>query len=62
VFVFGSAGKKTKIDISEIIREICSELGGKGGGSASVAQGFIRDSLKIKKIIKKIRERFLKNG
>jgi alanyl-tRNA synthetase len=38
-YVFASSGKNSRHDAGKIVREICEELGGKGGGTKSLAQG-----------------------
>ncbi|NOZ82190.1 MAG: alanine--tRNA ligase [Candidatus Micrarchaeota archaeon] len=51
--LFISCGRKTRIDASDLMKKIVSDLGGKGGGSETVAFGFIEkpDIEKIKKIV-----------
>jgi alanyl-tRNA synthetase len=39
VYVAGVRGKELDLDISRIVREVCSLLGGGGGGKAEFAQG-----------------------
>lgn len=38
--VFASAGKNTEINAGKLVSELCKNLGGKGGGSPYLAQGF----------------------
>ncbi|HLD85121.1 MAG TPA: alanine--tRNA ligase [archaeon] len=58
--VFGSSGKETTIDIGKKIGEICASLGGKGGGSRNVAQGFGKDLGKLDEIIAKVKKEIRK--
>lgn len=60
ISVFGSAGKETTIDIGKKIGEICASLGGKGGGSKNVAQGFGKDLEKVDELIIKLRKEIRK--
>ncbi|WP_456474912.1 alanine--tRNA ligase, partial [Candidatus Pyrohabitans sp.] len=39
IYVAGIRGEKLELDISKIVREVCSILGGGGGGRAEFAQG-----------------------
>lgn len=39
LYIFGSKGKNVKIHIGNIVKRICEDLGGKGGGSAEIGQG-----------------------
>ncbi|MDI6721281.1 MAG: alanine--tRNA ligase [Candidatus Aenigmarchaeota archaeon] len=40
IYVFCSAGKNTGLDAGEIVKDVCERIGGSGGGSRSIAQGF----------------------
>ncbi len=40
VYVFCAAGKKTGVDARKIVEEACRKIGGSGGGSSLIAQGF----------------------
>lgn len=40
--IFASAGDETGIDIGAFIKKICEKFEGKGGGSKTVAQGFVK--------------------
>ena len=53
--VFCSAGKNVNINSGLIASKICQDLGGKGGGSPILAQGFGTDKEKIPALIKKIK-------
>jgi alanyl-tRNA synthetase len=55
VNVFCSAGKNVNINSGLIASKICQDLGGKGGGSPVLAQGFGTDKKKIPGMIKKIK-------
>ncbi len=57
ITVFGSAGKNTNVNIGKLVSQVCKELGGKGGGSEFVGQGFGTDKDKLEEVIKKLRER-----
>jgi alanyl-tRNA synthetase len=61
IYVFGSAGKlavRKNVDIGSIVKEICAELGGSGGGYPGLAQGFGKKKEKIKEAIITIKKRF----
>ncbi len=60
VHVFGSSGNK-KIDIGKVVSEMCKELGGRGGGSSTVAQGACKKT-NIDYVIEKKRKELIKNG
>src|SRR3989338_1227440 len=55
IYVFVSAGQHTRFNASEIVRKICSELNGNGGGSRSMAQGVCNDKEKLDGVIEKIK-------
>ncbi|MFH0948875.1 MAG: alanine--tRNA ligase [Candidatus Aenigmatarchaeota archaeon] len=52
IYVFGSAGKNTNINIGELVRSTCQELGGKGGGLKDLGQGIGYNKEKLDEIIK----------
>lgn len=52
--LFASAGKDVDIDVGKIIKEISEFLGGKGGGSQKLGQGFGIDKEKIPEAKKRI--------
>lgn len=54
IYVFGSAGEATKINIGEIIRKICEELDGRGGGMEKLGQGVGINRDKLDGIIKNL--------
>ncbi len=54
--IFASAGKDVEIDIGKIVKEISEILGGRGGGSAKLAQGFGTEKAELEKAREKIRE------
>lgn len=54
--IFASAGKEVKINIGKIVSEISRLLGGKGGGSDKLGQGFGTKKEKISEAKEKIRE------
>lgn len=56
--VFASAGDEVEINIGDITRKICEILGGKGGGSAKIGQGFGKEPGKIEEA-KKMAKKFL---
>ncbi len=41
-FIFASAGEETGIHVGALIKELCEKFQGKGGGSETVAQGFVK--------------------
>ena len=51
VYVAGIRGKELKLDISKIVREVCSLLGGGGGGRADFAQGAGKNKEKLEEAI-----------
>ena len=53
--VFASVGKNTKINAGKIVKEICQKLGGKGGGSSLVAQGFGINKEKLDVVIEELK-------
>ena len=57
IFVFGSTGEKTGVDIGKIVVEVCEELGGRGGGTAGMAQGFGTNIKKLKEVVEKVRKK-----
>jgi alanyl-tRNA synthetase len=59
IYIFGSAGKNSTVNIGEIISDVCKELGGRGGGSAKVGLGIGFEKNKIDSVIKKIEARLL---
>lgn len=56
VYVFGSAGAKTNIDMGKIVKNVCEELGGKGGGTKGIGQGFGTRKEKLNEAIDKLRK------
>jgi len=54
--VFASAGSEVKVNIGKIVREITEILGGKGGGSHKLGQGFGVRKEKLEDVKKRIRE------
>ena len=61
VNIFASRGKKVNINIGNIVKEISHYLGGNGGGSPMIGQGFGLNIDKVGEAKKKIEE-MLKNG
>jgi alanyl-tRNA synthetase len=55
IHVLCSAGKNVGINAGLITSKICSDLGGKGGGSPTLGQGFGVNKSKLKAIVKKIK-------
>ncbi len=56
IYVFGSAGMGSGVDVGRIISEACRELGGNGGGNKTLGQGFGTKAGKLVPVMKKIRE------
>jgi len=54
--IFASAGKKTDVNIGKIVKEISEKLGGKGGGSEKLGQGYGVDRKKLKDVKNMVRE------
>ncbi len=54
--IFASAGKDVKENIGKIVKEVSQILGGRGGGSPKLGQGFGTNKNKMKEAKKKIRE------
>ncbi len=54
IAVFGASANKN-INIGELVSKACKELGGSGGGSASVAQGFGTQKEKLDNVIEKLK-------
>lgn len=57
IFIFGSAGEKTNMNMGKVVSDICKTLGGKGGGSPSLAQGFGTKKDRLKEVMEKIRKK-----
>ncbi len=62
IYVFGSAGAKTSVDIGKIVRGVCEDLGGKGGGSRQLGQGFGIKKEDLDEVMKKLREKLSKQN
>lgn len=58
--VFVSTGSASGANAGAIAREVCTMLGGKGGGSQSVGQGVGRDIAMLESIIVKVKEKYAK--
>ncbi len=56
--IFGSAGKKTGVNIGKIVKNISKKLGGMGGGSPFVATGYGIKRDEVENIIKNLRKKF----
>lgn len=56
IYIFGSAGSKTNLNMGKIIRELCEALGGKGGGSQTLGQGFGVKKENLNDVIEKLRK------
>jgi alanyl-tRNA synthetase len=57
-YVFGSAGQKAVkagVNIGKVVGEACAALGGKGGGTATLAQGSGPDKEKADEALRKAR-------
>ncbi|MBR9682687.1 MAG: alanine--tRNA ligase, partial [Candidatus Aenigmarchaeota archaeon] len=60
LIVFGSAGKdavKNGINVGKLVSESCEMLGGKGGGSPGLAQGFGTDAEKVSETVEEMKKR-----
>lgn len=55
IYVLVSVGNNTRFNAGEIIKNIFTELGGKGGGNKSLAQGICTDKEKLDKLAEKLR-------
>lgn len=55
VTVLVSSGKNAQGDASKMAKEICEKLGGKGGGTPLLAQGFGVEKEKVDELIKQLR-------
>jgi alanyl-tRNA synthetase len=56
IYIFGSAGAKTNLDMGKIIREVAEKLGGNGGGSKQMAQGVGENKDKLNEVMEKLRK------
>jgi len=56
IHIFASAGKDVEIDIGNVVKEISEILGGNGGGSTKLGQGFGTKKENLEKAKSKIRE------
>ncbi len=54
--VFASAGKDSNINVGEVVTRMCKDLGGNGGGTQTIAQGYGIDKEKLDEVIKKLKE------
>ena len=59
VYVFISSGEKTKYNAGELMKKICSQLSGKGGGSKSLAQGICMEKDNLDEFIQKFRKEII---
>lgn len=55
VCVFGSAGKNTTVDIGALVKRVCEQLGGKGGGTRWLAQGIVPRHDALDEAIRKVK-------
>ena len=55
VYVLCAAGKNTGIDAKKIIDDVCNKLGGSGGGSPLIAQGFGTKKDKVEEVVDFVR-------
>jgi alanyl-tRNA synthetase len=55
IYIFASAGKKAmrKLDIGKLVRDMALELGGKGGGTPALGQGYGTEIKKLDMVVKK---------
>ena len=59
LYVFVSAGANTKFNADDIVRNICKNLSGKGGGRRDMAQGIITDKENLESFMEKLRREIL---
>jgi alanyl-tRNA synthetase len=60
IYVFGSSGKNTAVNIGEIVKQICEELGGRGGGTENLGQGIGVHANGLDSVIKKLWKELVK--
>ena len=56
--IFVSVGEMRNEDASEIIKEICEKIGGKGGGKKNMAQGVGENKKILEKFINEIKKKY----
>ena len=59
VYVFISAGEKTKYNAGDLMKKVCSQISGKGGGSKSLAQGICMEKNNLDEFIQKFRKEII---
>lgn len=60
IYVFGSAGQKTDVNIGGIVSKVCSKLGGRGGGGKTLGQGAGSDLTLVDKVVNEIKKDLIK--
>jgi alanyl-tRNA synthetase len=53
-----AASPDSAIDAGKILKEWLAEMGGRGGGSAQIAQGSLADSAAVERLLGKWRDQF----
>ncbi|HIG96809.1 MAG TPA: alanine--tRNA ligase [Candidatus Aenigmarchaeota archaeon] len=59
IYVFISAGENTNSNAGELMKKICAELSGKGGGSKNLAQGICMGKNNLDEFIQKFRKEII---
>ena len=54
-YVLASSGSNTKVNAGEIVKNICSQLSGRGGGGKNLGQG-VCTNIDVDEIIKNLRK------
>ncbi|MFB6216251.1 MAG: alanine--tRNA ligase-related protein, partial [Candidatus Aenigmatarchaeota archaeon] len=55
--ILGSSGESVDVDVGDIVEEVSEKLGGDGGGSPKLGQGFGKDREKLDGVLEEVRER-----
>jgi alanyl-tRNA synthetase len=59
VYVFGSAGKNTGVNMENVVRDLCQKLKGGGGGSPFLGQGVCYDFAGLDNAIKELKKELM---